>query len=97
MAEAIAKSGFTGKEAAHPARPAFTLFARPTAKTGLVSWLTTVDHKKIGMLYGGFAICFFLIGGLEALDDPHPAHRARTTISSAPISTTSCSRCTAPR
>ncbi|MBI2497672.1 MAG: cbb3-type cytochrome c oxidase subunit I, partial [Opitutae bacterium] len=41
--------------------------ARPTAKTGLVSWLTTVDHKRIGMLYGGFAILFFLIGGFEAL------------------------------
>ena len=41
--------------------------SRPTAKTGLVGWLTTVDHKKIGMLYGGFAIMFFLIGGLEAL------------------------------
>ncbi len=23
-----------------------TLFKRPTAKTGLVGWLTTVDHKK---------------------------------------------------
>ena len=32
-----------------------------------MSWLTTVDHKRIGMLYGGFAILFFLIGGLEAL------------------------------
>jgi len=35
--------------------------------TGLMDWLTTVDHKKIGILYffaGGF---FFLIGGLEAL------------------------------
>ncbi len=37
------------------------------ARTGLWSWLTTVDHKRIGILYlaaGGF---FFLIGGLEAL------------------------------
>ncbi|SDS39030.1 cytochrome c oxidase subunit 1 [Paenibacillaceae bacterium GAS479] len=35
--------------------------------TGLMDWLTTVDHKKIGILYliaGGF---FFLIGGFEAL------------------------------
>ncbi|MCQ6559326.1 cytochrome c oxidase subunit I [Paenibacillus mendelii] len=34
---------------------------------GLMDWLTTVDHKKIGILYliaGGF---FFLIGGLEAI------------------------------
>ncbi len=66
MAEAIAKHAFTG--AGHPpAKAAFELMARPTAKTGLISWLTTVDHKKIGMLYGGFAIFFFLVGGLEAL------------------------------
>jgi cytochrome c oxidase subunit 1 len=34
---------------------------------GLVGWLTTVDHKRIGILYGGSALAFFLIGGLEAL------------------------------
>ncbi|HET9480815.1 MAG TPA: cytochrome c oxidase subunit I, partial [Candidatus Polarisedimenticolia bacterium] len=34
---------------------------------GLLSWLTTVDHKRIGILYGVSAIAFFLIGGLEAL------------------------------
>lgn len=66
MAEVIAQSGFTGKQTAQRATT-FALFPRPTAKTGLVSWLTTVDHKKIGMLYGGFAILFFLIGGIEAL------------------------------
>ncbi len=34
---------------------------------GLMDWLTTVDHKKIGILYllaGGF---FFLVGGIEAI------------------------------
>ncbi|GJM82471.1 hypothetical protein HMSSN139_49670 [Paenibacillus sp. HMSSN-139] len=34
---------------------------------GLMDWLTTVDHKKIAILYlvaGGF---FFGIGGIEAL------------------------------
>jgi len=65
MAEAIAKSEFIGKE--HAAPRAIDLLPRPSAKTGLVSWLTTVDHKKIGMLYGGSAILFFLIGGIEAL------------------------------
>src|SRR5918997_2040903 len=34
---------------------------------GLWSWLTTVDHKKIGQLYLYTALAFFLIGGLEAL------------------------------
>ncbi|MBL0179746.1 MAG: cytochrome c oxidase subunit I [Gemmatimonadetes bacterium] len=38
------------------------------AKRGtLASWLTTVDHKKIGILYGASAFLFFLIGGIEAL------------------------------
>ena len=32
----------------------------------LVEWLTTVDHKKVGILYGATAFIFFLIGGLEA-------------------------------
>jgi cytochrome c oxidase subunit 1 len=66
MADVQAKSEFIGKETAHPAAP-FFLFKRPTANTGLVSWLTTVDHKKIGILYASFAIFFFLFGGVEAL------------------------------
>jgi cytochrome c oxidase subunit 1 len=36
-------------------------------KTGLWSWLTTVDHKRIGILYGATAFFFFLLGGVEAL------------------------------
>src|ERR687895_1971870 len=36
-------------------------------KTGLWSWITTVDHKRIGSLYGATAFFFFLLGGLEAL------------------------------
>jgi cytochrome c oxidase subunit 1 len=40
---------------------------RPTATTGVSSWFTTIDHKKIGILYGVSAFVFFLLGGLEAL------------------------------
>jgi cytochrome c oxidase subunit 1 len=40
---------------------------RPRATTGWVSWLTTVDHKRIGVLYGVTSFVFFLIGGVEAL------------------------------
>jgi cytochrome c oxidase subunit 1 len=36
-------------------------------KTGVWSWLTTVDHKRIGILYGATAFFFFLLGGVEAL------------------------------
>ena len=39
------------------------LGALATTKT----WLTTVDHKRIGILYGVSAFVFFLIGGIEAL------------------------------
>ena len=35
--------------------------------TILGSWLTTADHKRIGILYGVSAFVFFLIGGVEAL------------------------------
>ena len=31
------------------------------------TWLTTTDHKRIGLLYFWTAFGFFLIGGLEAL------------------------------
>ncbi|MCB9680239.1 MAG: cytochrome c oxidase subunit I [Alphaproteobacteria bacterium] len=33
----------------------------------LTSWLTTVDHKRIGKLYMFSALFFFALGGLEAL------------------------------
>ncbi len=48
-----------------PARP--WVFTRPTAKTGWISWLTTVDHKRIGLLYGAAALFFFAVGGFEAI------------------------------
>ena len=63
--DAILKSELQVKDTAAPAKSA--VFWRPTAQTGLVSWLTTVDHKKIGFLYGVFALFFFLIGGVQAL------------------------------
>ena len=62
--EALAKSDFLAKEE-HPTKP-FVLW-RPTAKTGLMSWLTTVDHKRIGFLYGASGLFFFIFGGIEAL------------------------------
>lgn len=43
------------------------LFARPTAKEGWWAWVTTVDHKKIGIMYIFTALFFFLLGGIEAL------------------------------
>jgi cytochrome c oxidase subunit 1 len=40
---------------------------REAAPSGLMSWLTTVDHKRIGTLYLFTALFFFVWGGLEAL------------------------------
>ena len=34
---------------------------------GVWSWLTTVDHKRIGILYGVSALVFAFVGGFEAL------------------------------
>ncbi|WP_202077259.1 cytochrome c oxidase subunit I [Caldalkalibacillus salinus] len=35
--------------------------------TGVMDWLTTVDHKKIGILYLVAGAFFFLLGGIEAM------------------------------
>jgi cytochrome c oxidase subunit I len=43
------------------------VFQRPRPGKGWRSWLTTVDHKKIGVMYGTAAIFFLIIGGIEAL------------------------------
>ncbi len=61
---------------------------------GLYEWLTTTDHKKIGILYLVNSFVFFFIGGILAL-----VVRARAGVPRAPAgqgatSTTSCSRCT---
>jgi cytochrome c oxidase subunit 1 len=37
------------------------------AKKGLASWLFTVDHKRIGLMYLVAVMFFFLVGGLFAL------------------------------
>ncbi len=44
-----------------------SILSRPMAETGFASWFTTVDHKKIGIMYGATAFLFFLLGGLEAV------------------------------
>ena len=41
--------------------------AVPTTESVVWSWITTVDHKRIGILYGVSAFIFFLFGGVQAL------------------------------
>lgn len=50
----------------HAERPLGVL-TRPQANGSWKDWVSTVDHKKIGIMYGVAAIFFFLVGGLEAL------------------------------
>jgi len=38
-----------------------------TYEGGFRSWVTTVDHKRIGVMYFVAAIVFFFVGGMEAL------------------------------
>ena len=55
-------------ESGQPAARPLGIFARPTsAQTGWKSWLTSVDHKRIGIMYGMASMFFFVIGGSEAL------------------------------
>src|SRR4026209_2506838 len=49
--------------ATHALRPA----AIPAYRGGLYEWLTTTDHKKIGIMYVINSFLFFLIGGVFAL------------------------------
>ena len=50
-------------------RPSTSLgvLSRPRGDTGWQSWLFTVDHKRIGIMYGAAALLFLVIGGIEAL------------------------------
>ena len=63
---------------ATPAPPA-TL--RPA--TGLWSWITTVDHKRIGILYLVTTFFFFAVGGLMALVIRLQLEHANNTVVSA--------------
>jgi cytochrome c oxidase subunit 1/cytochrome c oxidase subunit I+III len=44
-----------------------TSLPSPFQRDGLLAWLTTVDHKMLGILYLVMALGYFLMGGLEAL------------------------------
>jgi cytochrome c oxidase subunit 1 len=59
----------TGDELPQFVTPAssYGVFRRPVTTGGWRSWLFTVDHKKIGIMYGVAAMFFFLVGGVEAL------------------------------
>jgi cytochrome c oxidase subunit I len=49
------------------ARPEVVMHGLKDRPRGWLSWLTTTDHKKIGILYLFTTFLFFIIGGVEAL------------------------------
>ena len=63
---------------------------------GVASWLVTVDHKRIGILYLATAGLFFVAGGIMALLIRTQLAQADSTSSSA-TPTTSSSRSTGRR
>ena len=79
------------------ARPQIAAHEVARRRRAWIDWVTTVDHKKIGIMYMVTAFVFFLVGGIEALlmrlqlgaPEQHVPGRRRTT--------TSCSRCTGRR
>ena len=64
--------------APRPARRSSPSAVRPEP-TGWTSWITTTDHKKIGILYLWTVAVFFVLGGVEALLIRAAARRARRT------------------
>ena len=52
---------------AKTARQEVVLHGVQTPPRGWLAWLTTTDHKKIGILYLATAFVFLLMGGVEAL------------------------------
>ena len=49
------------------ARPEIVLDGLRSRPRGWLEWLTTTDHKKIGILYLFATFLFFILGGVEAL------------------------------
>ena len=46
--------------------------------SGVLSWLMTTDHKRIGILYMVTAVVFFLIARHFRAADAHCSWRSRT-------------------
>jgi cytochrome c oxidase subunit I len=49
------------------ARPEIVMHGLKAPPRGWLTWLTTTDHKKIGILYLFATFLFFILGGVEAL------------------------------
>jgi cytochrome c oxidase subunit 1 len=59
--------GTVARPRSAPARPEIVLRGLKARPGGWLSWLTTTDHKRIGIMYLVATFIFFIIGGVEAL------------------------------
>src|SRR6476619_5589164 len=48
-------------------RPQIIAHRAEREATGWTSWVTTTDHKRIGIMYLATVLVFFVLGGVEAL------------------------------
>jgi cytochrome c oxidase subunit I len=55
------------RTAAKAARPEIVLHGLRDRPGGWLAWLTTTDHKRIGIMYLVLTVLFLLLGGVEAL------------------------------
>jgi cytochrome c oxidase subunit 1 len=58
MSTTYAVEGIDGTPATQQSRPPLNV---------VFEWLTTVDHKKIGLMYITYALIFLVIGGVQAV------------------------------
>src|SRR5881396_4448698 len=50
-----------------PPRAEITVHRLPERRATWIDWVTTTDHKRIGILYLFTTAFFFLLGGVEAM------------------------------
>src|SRR3954469_11352282 len=63
----MTRSAQTTAAIATRARPEIVVHSAGEPPRGWLSWLTTTDHKRIGLMYLIATFGFFLLGGSEAL------------------------------
>ena len=87
----------TTTDARHRPVPQIVAHASSAERTGWTSWVTTTDHKRIGIMYLVLTFVFFMLGGTEALLMRLQLGAPNNTLIDAARPTTSCSRCTGRR
>ena len=73
---------------------------KPTERPGwkyLHSWVVTVDHKKLGIMYMLYALIFLVVAGIEALMIRMQLFFPAQSFRQSPRLLIACSRCTEPR